>query len=87
MFFCFDILNRKTVALTCPKKGLKNPIKKCESDDGFKEFPINGHLFNEASLKDKIQEITDKEKVHTIPPCTCMIRVFHKLYFFSGLQK
>ena len=63
MLFCFDNLNGATVALTCPKIELNATISKCESDNGFTEFPINGHLFNETSLKDKFQQINEKEKV------------------------
>ena len=63
MFFCFDSLDGTTVALTCPKIELNADISKCESDNGFTEFPINGHLFNETSLKGKLQQINEKEKV------------------------
>ena len=61
MFFCFDHLNGKTVALTCPKRELKNPIAKCDSENGFKEFPINGYLFDKDSLKRHL--VYKKEKV------------------------
>ena len=63
MFFCFDSLNGETVALTCPKKDLSAKLLRCKSNDGFKEFPINGYLYDETSLKDKIQDVTDEKEV------------------------
>ena len=54
MFFCFDHLDGKTVALTCPKRELLKPIAKCDSEDGFKAVPINGYLFDENSLNRKL---------------------------------
>ena len=56
MFFCFDIMDENTVALTCPKVELKKPINRCcdltdptdECTDENWELPINGHLFNDS---------------------------------------
>ena len=60
MFFCFDHLDGKTVALTCPKRELLKPIAKCDSESGFKAVPINGYLFDESSLKRKLNYIEKK---------------------------
>ena len=55
MFFCFDHLDGKTVALTCPKRELLKPIAKCDSENGFEAVPINGYLFDENSLNRKLK--------------------------------
>ena len=62
MFFCFDHLDGKTVALTCPKRELMKPIAKCDSENGFKAFPINGYLFEKESMNQQFKY--DEKKVN-----------------------
>ena len=78
MFFCFDDLDGKTVALTCPKRELRSPIAKCHSEDSVKEFPINGYLFDQNSMKRYFKY--DKNKVLT----SNVANIFNLLYLHSS---